>query len=250
MLPVMRSRAILMLLAATAGVSPAEELDLHLYMKGRSVYEKQCVWCHGRTGRGDGEWAEGVADPPRNFRAGVFKFRTTRYGCLPTDADLERTIRGGISGTMMPAFKDLPEPDLEAVVYYLKSLSPRWRDPKNQSAPEKLPVAPGWFHDRERKQAHIDKGRELFARTCSACHGDSAKGDGPGAKGLRDVWGHDIVPADLTKTHHKSGDAPEDLFRTVALGLDGTPMIGYRETLRDAAIWDLVAFVRSLEEKE
>ncbi len=79
---------------------------------------------------------------------------------------------------------------------------------------------------------------------------ESGVGDGPGAKGLRDVWGFASSPADLTSPSHKSGNSPEDLFRTIALGLDGTPMAGYRPALSDAAIWDLVAYIRSIEKNK
>jgi mono/diheme cytochrome c family protein len=223
------------------------EVDFHLYMKGRRVYEKQCVWCHGRTGRGNGEWAKGVKDQPRNFRKGVFKFRSTRCGCLPTDGDLERTIRSGIPGTMMPTFKDMPEGDLKAVVYYVKSLSPRWKDPKALAKAEKLPEQPAWFGREKQLAPHVAQGREVFMTHCAACHGLTAKGDGPGSKGLKDVWGFDVSPANLTSRSHKSGKTPEDLFRTVALGLDGTPMAGYRDAQKDASIWDLVAFIQSVE---
>ena len=69
-------------------------------------------------------------------------------------------------------------------------------------------------------------------------------------KGLQDVWGFAIAPADLTSPSHKSGSTEEDLFRTIALGLDGTPMVGYRAVLDDDAIWDLVAYIRSIETQD
>ena len=62
-----------------------------------------------------------------------------------------------------------------------------------------------------------------------------------------DVWEHPIVPANLGLPHHKSGDSMDRLFRTIALGLDGTPMVGFRGTLQDDQIWNLVAYIKSLE---
>jgi len=50
-----------------------------------------------------------------------------------------------------------------------------------------------------------------------------------------------IRPADLTAPHHKSGDSPRDLYRTVATGLNGTPMAGFAGQLREEEIWELVA---------
>lgn len=71
--------------------------ELHLYMKGRYLFQKNCVECHGKTGRGNGPWAAELEIKPRDFRTGLFKFRTTPYGKLPVNEDLRRTIRGGIS---------------------------------------------------------------------------------------------------------------------------------------------------------
>ena len=54
------------------------------------------------------------------------------------------------------------------------------------------------------------------------------------------------VPADLTGEHHKSGDTVQDLYRSIALGLDGTPMVGYLEALGSDKVWALAAYVKSL----
>jgi mono/diheme cytochrome c family protein len=86
--------------------------------------------------------------------------------------------------------------------------------------------------------------------SCASCHGPDGKGDGPAAKGLIDVWKNPIAPADLSRKHHKSGDAPSDLYRSIATGLDGTPMLGFASTLKEAEIWDLVAFIKSIESVE
>ncbi|MDG2124465.1 MAG: cytochrome c [Verrucomicrobiales bacterium] len=93
--------------------------------RGAWSTKKNCVFCHGRRGRGDGPWAKGVEEKPRDFRSGIFKFRSTPAGFLPTDDDLRRTVRTGISGTMMPAFKKLTTTALDAVIVYIKSLSTR-----------------------------------------------------------------------------------------------------------------------------
>ncbi|MEM7015058.1 MAG: cytochrome c, partial [Verrucomicrobiota bacterium] len=81
-----------------------------------------------------------------------------------------------------------------------------------------------------------------------SCHGADGEGDGPAAaEGFVDVWEHPIKPADLTRPHHKSGDGSQDLFRTIALGLDGTPMVGFSAALKEEQIWELVAYVRSIK---
>ncbi len=110
-------------------------------------------------------------------------------------------------------------------------------------------MRPEWFSEGNEQAVHVARGAEQFRTHCATCHGERGVGDGPGAVGLQDVWGFTITPADLTLPSHKSGSTPEDLFRTIALGLDGTPMAGYRPALSDAAIWDLVIYIRSIEKK-
>src|SRR5690606_35191965 len=51
---------------------PAEE--------GRGLFRQHCVRCHGITGNGRGETAALVDPYPRDFRPGVFKFKTTSRG--------------------------------------------------------------------------------------------------------------------------------------------------------------------------
>lgn len=230
-------------LAAAEGPSSP---DIGLYLQGRSVFEQQCSPCHGRTGRGDGDWARDVPDKPRNFRSGTFKFRSTPPGFLPTAADLERTLRSGVSGTMMPAFTQLGDHDLKAVLTYIRSFSSRWKNPANYHDPIPLPDPPAWFQDPASLQTRAAQAAPLFQAMCAACHGSSGKGDGPAAPSLIDLWQHPVKPADFTKPHRKSGPLPRDLYRTILLGLDGTPMTAYRDLLPPDTIWALVAHIQSL----
>jgi len=226
--------------------APSEEL--RLYLQGRYVYERQCLDCHGERGRGDGPWSEGLTSRPRNFRSGVFKFRTTPFGKLPVKADLERTIRAGISGTAMPTFTNLGNQDLEAVIYYITRLSRAWKDESLRAEPVQLPTTlPDWFAHQEEKEKHVERGSALFGASCALCHGEGGHGDGPAAGGLVDFWGHAVSPAALSTEHHKGGDSPFDLYRTIATGLNGTPMMGYADILGKEQIWDLVAWIESIE---
>lgn len=83
-----------------------------------------------------------MTNKPRNLRSGIFKFRTTPYGKLPSDDDLRRTIREGIAGTAMPTFAKMNERELEGIVTYVQSLSRRWRDENNYAVPITLPEKP------------------------------------------------------------------------------------------------------------
>ncbi|MDF1826167.1 MAG: cytochrome c [Verrucomicrobiales bacterium] len=228
--------------------SDAQRRELHLYLQGRYLFQKHCTTCHGTTGRGDGPWAEGLTDKPRNFRSGIFKFRSTAFGTLPTDDDLRRTIRSGISGTAMPFFKDITDENVEALIVYIRSLSRNWNKEELAPVPVNLPERPDWFQESDELVSHRKRGGKLFATHCAVCHGPSGDGDGPGAEGLVDVWEEISRPAKLSEPHHKSGDAPTDLYRTIATGLNGTPMIGYAGLLKEDEIWDLVSFIETLSE--
>ncbi|NLT72558.1 MAG: c-type cytochrome [Verrucomicrobiaceae bacterium] len=220
--------------------------ELHLYMKGRFLFQKHCVDCHGKTGRGNGPFAAELETKPRNFRTGLFKFRSTPFGRLPVKEDLQRTIRTGISGTAMPFFKEISDEDVDALIVYLQSLSRKWKDPALAAEPLTIPPVPEWFDEEAVAAAHAARGGTRFAQLCALCHGAEGKGDGQGAGRLMDAWNEPIVPADLSVPRYKSGESPRDLYRTIATGLNGTPMIGYADLLQENEIWELVAFIRAL----
>jgi len=220
--------------------------DDSLVAEGRFVFERNCAVCHGKWGDGRGEMAVGMVPRPRKFTSGTFKFRSTPSGNLPTDADLVRTIRGGLFGTSMPTFQHLPERDILAVVEYLKTFSKKWLLSENYSDPVIIPNIPAWLADRNELGPHLSAGRNLFVATCQPCHGPEGRGNGPAAADLEDDWGQPSVPADLTLPSIKSGTEPRDIYRVLVTGLNGTPMPSFLESTTETQRWDLVAFVLSL----
>ena len=221
--------------------------NTNLYFKGARVFDQMCTHCHGRSGRGNGPWAETLTTKPRNFRLGHFKFRTTPYGRLPSDNDLRRTIRHGITGTAMPTFAKMSESDLDAVIAFIQGLSPRWKHLENYAVPIKIPEVPAWNNAPAEATDHIKTGKKQFGISCASCHGTTGEGDGPASKGLVNAEGHPIKPASFTGENFKSCDKPSDLYRTIAMGLDGTPMIGHKDLLKSDEIWNLVAYLQKLE---
>jgi len=110
-------------LAGTALAGIPDPVKADLLEKGKKVYFKRCVWCHGVEGAGDGPAAERLFTKPRNFLAGTFKIRVTDSGQLPTDADLVKTVKNGLPGSAMPAWGEfLKEDEILAVVQFVKSL--------------------------------------------------------------------------------------------------------------------------------
>lgn len=91
----------------------------------KGLFRQHCVHCHGISGDGAGPTAAFLNPYPRDYRRGIFKFKSTAPGVKPTDADLARIIREGVPGTAMPSFLLLHDDEVEALVDYVKYLSIR-----------------------------------------------------------------------------------------------------------------------------
>lgn len=89
------------------------------------LYRKHCVHCHGVSGDGRGPTALFLNPYPRDYRAGIFKFKSTYNPARPTDDDLHRVLVNGVPGTAMPSFSLLPSAEIEALIEYVKYLSIR-----------------------------------------------------------------------------------------------------------------------------
>jgi cytochrome c oxidase cbb3-type subunit I/II len=218
---------------------------------GKEVYTRRCAGCHGVTGDGNGPAATFMYKfRPRNFQLGVFKFRLAK-GPLPTDGDLMRTITRGVRGTAMPTWHELPEKDRLAVIQYIKyELAVDRSDPSkpvvyfvDEPPGEPLYIGP----PPSPTQEVLARGKEVWRQAkCWECHGDTGKGDGEKAPGLKDDLKFPLPPADLTTGQFKSGPAVEDIFRTMTTGLSGTPMPSYRDSLPEQDRWALSYYVLAL----
>ena len=89
------------------------------------LFREHCVTCHALEGSGAGP-ASVFQDPyPRDFRHGVFKWKSTERGKKPTHRDIRELLTKGIPGTAMPSFALLAPEDLDALVDYVVFLSTR-----------------------------------------------------------------------------------------------------------------------------
>lgn len=85
--------------------------------KGKAVYEKSCVLCHGPQGRGDGPVGKTVTPPAADFTSAASKKKT--------DAELLAVIENGRPLTAMVGWKgQLSEAEIQDVLAYVKSLRP------------------------------------------------------------------------------------------------------------------------------
>lgn len=95
---------------------------------GRKLYLRSCASCHGYDGSGNGPAARTMNPGPRDFRNEEFLYTSTPEGALPSDDDLAKTIREGRLDRGMPSWKGMHKADIDALVQYIKTFSPRWRD--------------------------------------------------------------------------------------------------------------------------
>jgi mono/diheme cytochrome c family protein len=232
-----RVALVIVLLGAAAQALAAE-----LAETGRQVYQRYCIGCHGEKGDGNGPGAALLVVKPRDFSAGIFEFKSTPMGTLPTDDDLLRTIRRGLPGNSMPSYELLSERERRALLAYVKTFSPRWQT-ETAGTPIALSPRPAGFGVPE----SVARGREVYmANGCPICHGDKGDGKGLAAAALRDRRGNPDKPRNFLRGVYEGGDRPEDLFRTVTTGIEGTPMNAFAQ-IPDEDRWHLIAYLLSLK---
>ena len=213
---------------AASAAAAGEAADLELVIKSylvpqKGLYRKHCAHCHGTTGDGAGPTAAFLNPHPRDYRQGIFKFKSTERAAKPTVADLRRIIVDGIPDTAMPSFALLPPDEIDALVEYVKYLSIRgeaetalkarlFEDRKmmtpsrselvkvalkevaaswNDASSAQIKPVEGYKPDADR-DAWLKGGAELFAGQkgqCYTCHGTTGLGDGrKKSEPLFDIW--------------------------------------------------------------
>lgn len=197
-------------LKRAAGPVYSDQADVHF-----GLFREHCANCHGVDGGGAGPAAALLNPYPRDFRAGVFKFKSTGRGDKPTFDDWVTLLQRGIPGTAMPSFATVRSEDLSALIRYSVYLSIRgetqrklidlvmsqdttpqslrelaklvaaeigaqWSNADEQvvKVPE-VPVAQSaavWWQE----PAMIERGKELFhgpLANCASCHGPGGDGN-------------------------------------------------------------------------
>lgn len=83
--------------------------------KGKLLFEKHCLVCHGPQGKGDGPTGRALIPPATDF--------TSQPSRKKSGADLRRIIEQGSPRTAMPAWKgQLSEEQLSDVSNYVETL--------------------------------------------------------------------------------------------------------------------------------
>jgi mono/diheme cytochrome c family protein len=211
---------------------------------GEKIYLANCAACHGDRGDGKGPEANLLKTKPRDFTTGNYKFRSTPSGSLPLDQDIFLTISRGVRSTSMLAQLHLSEKERWAVTEYLKIFSNRFKTEKPLK-PIAIPATPSPSRDL------ITLGKTMYTDAgCNQCHGAEGKGNVLSANELKHDSGNPIVATDLTLKPFKSGPGPEDLYRSISTGLNGTPMPSYAGALPPKERWALVFYILSIATQE
>lgn len=229
-------------------------VTMALINRGKDVFMRYCIGCHGKEGQGDGEMAIFFEFKPRDFTKGVFRIGSTFD--LPTEKDIFRTITRGMYGSAMPSWSILSEDDRWALVKFIKTLAIFYDEDEEEyfnifelrgESPEVYISA-----EPEVTPESIKRGENIFKNVigCPKCHGEDNKGltREDGDFDWVDEAGRPIPKsADLTSGVFKSGSSPQDIYLIFVTGREGSPMPSFSEKLpSEQDRWDLVHYVRSL----
>lgn len=259
------------------------EVPAAVLNEGHDAYMHYCSACHGEQGDGRGPSAPGMRPPPRDLRTGLFKFGGVSVGELPHDADLDRLLRRGLRGTPMLAW-DMSDRERHAIVQYIKTFSPRWRD---EGPGERIEVAPDPWAGREAEAFEVGKriyhlsgvendadgNPKYFLVGCSGCHPSYISvaerielsrrytGAPPAAlASLADMYRPSLKASEIQVGDHtlqilpidflfhpiKNGDSLPELYRTIAAGVAGAAMPAWKGVLNEESLWALTHYVAGL----
>ena len=224
-------------------VPPKPEVNPEFLARGKTVYELNCVACHGEHGDAKADAAAFLVPRPRDFVQANYRLRSTPTGSLPTDVDLFRAVSLGLAGTAMPPWRHMLSPeDCWAVVEYIKAFSPRFAETDAAPVTVDLGTAPA------RTEATVAQGKALYTSlACASCHGETGEGNGPSIVGLVDDAHMKIKPRDFTRPgNFKSGYATKEIVRTILTGFNGTPMVGFYGSIPVEDAWKVAYYVETL----
>lgn len=244
----------------------------HTLNKGKQIYMEYCMACHGVNGDGKGVASKGLIPPPRNFKLGIIKFGDVVSGDLPHDASIYKALKHGLNGSAMLPW-DLKEGQMEAVWQYIKTFAPDAWEGKDKKLGKQVIVGKDPFGLARKAQA-IEMGKEVyhFTASCQSCHRgyvsvaeynqlgkkvegsdfeaiDSHEDDYFQLKLQESEHGYQAIPPDFTWHQLRSirkGHEVKDLYLRLVVGVGGTSMPAWQDTLEDQQIWALAYYIQSL----
>ncbi len=181
---------------------------------GRQLYIDHCAACHQFEGSG------GIGLP---LTAEKFVDYSDDY--------LVKTIRNGRPGRIMPAFQELSEAQVSAIVRFLRQRT-NTRDRHYDPAP--LAGDP-------------QRGKALYEQHCVACHAPDGKGAGEGTGvSIARKRSFLVMPAAIANPGFQAAATDRMIRRIITVGRPQSGMPAFGKQLSQAQITDIVAWVREL----
>lgn len=185
---------------------------------GDELYQQHCSACHGAQGNG----GVGVPLALADFQASV------------SDEYLNKTIRLGRPGRVMPAFTQLTDKEVASIVKHIRSFA-------NVAYPA---------NDRTPIKGDPKLGEKVYAQRCTACHGAQGQGgEGTGVTFSRPRNQPIIAPA-LNNPGFLAAASDQMIKHTLMKGRKGTPMTSFLENgLSEQDLDNVISYVRQFEKQ-
>lgn len=212
----MRRHPLLTCLAALGIVLLSTGLARAKSESAAGLYHNYCSVCHGDKGDGRSRARASLNPPPKDFTDPAVASALTRERML-------HVVANGQPGTAMVGWKtQLDGRRIEAVVDYIRASFMR------PLAGHDVPAGAG-----------LERGRAVYARTCSVCHGDKGNGASWAAANMRQP------PRDFTNPEARRQLGRERMIISVTHGRADTPMPGFGRQLTKQDIDNVVDYIRA-----
>lgn len=174
-----------------------------------ALYHNYCSVCHGDQGDGQSRASGSMNPAPRDFTTPQAMQELNR-------ARMIAAVKAGVPGTAMVGWKtQLNDSQIAGVVDYVRDT-----------------------FMRASLAADASRGRQIYARTCSVCHGDRGTGSMWASANLRPA------PRDFSSPQARAELTRERMLASVAGGRPGTAMSGYATKFSAEEIAAVVDYIR------
>jgi mono/diheme cytochrome c family protein len=175
-----------------------------------ALYHNYCSVCHGDQGDGKSRAQGSLKPPPRDFTTPQSAQELTRERMIAA-------VKTGVPGSAMVGWQSqLSDDQIAKVVDYVRNTF----------------MAASVATDGS-------KGRQIYARVCSVCHGDRGTGSMWASANLRPA------PRDFSSPQAKVELSRDRMIAAVAAGRPGTAMNGYGNRLNKEEMEAVVDYIRT-----
>ena len=199
-----------MLVSGFAGPAAAAERTADAAQKPAALYHNYCSVCHGDQGDGKSRARDSFSRPPRDFTTPQALQEMTRDRMIAA-------VNGGVPGTAMVAWKtQLNDTQVAGVVDYIRDT-----------------------FMRASLASDASRGRQVYAKSCSVCHGERGTGSMWASANLRPA------PSDFSSPQARTELGRDRMLASVAAGRPGTAMSGFERQLSSEDRVAVVDYIRS-----